>query len=158
MNTVATSMGSTNWGEPEHVFRRLIGSWTFERTVAGYGTMAGVAVFADADDGWVGYRETGELRLDDGRTLQAQREYVFRPTPDGFDVYFKEDPIRLFQQVILRRADANLCGTGEHQCSADLYTSTYEFRSDGAFVIRHVARGPHKDYTMVTTYRPAVTA
>jgi hypothetical protein len=143
---------STIWGGPEGVYRRLVGSWAFDRSAEGYGTMTGLAVFTAIDQDRLAYREDGLLRLVNGQELSAQREYLFSARPQGFNVFFAEDPARLFQEVTLSPEEGALRGSAEHQCSADLYSSVYEFRSDGTFVIRHVARGPRKDYTMVTKY------
>jgi hypothetical protein len=141
------------WGGPDDVFRRLTGLWVFERTVEGYGTMNGSAEITPIDQDWLAYREQGQFRLLNGQELGTQREYLFAVRPDGFNVFFKENPPRLFQEVMLSPRGDALSASAAHQCSNDLYASVYQFLPDGAFVIRHAAKGPRKNYTMVTIYR-----
>lgn len=143
----------TPWGRLEEASGRMVGTWRFERTISNYGTASGVAVFEAIDDEWLTYREDADLRLLDGKEMKTKREYLLTVWPGGFSVFFKEKPPRLFQRVALRTSDGTMQGSSQHQCNLDLYTSDYEFHPDGALVIRHRAKGPHKDYTMVTTYR-----
>jgi hypothetical protein len=141
-----------SWGRPDEVFRRLVGTWKIERSIEGHGTLAGEAVFAPTDDGMLAYRERGELRLDSGAVLTAEREYLFARRPGGLSVFFAEKPPRLFHEVILTGGEEYLQATADHLCNADHYRSDYAFKADGSFVIRHVVRGPKKDYAIVTVY------
>jgi hypothetical protein len=147
------SENDTPWGGPADVHARLIGTWTFERTVSNYGTATGVAVFEPIDGEWLAYHEDAEVLLLDGKEMKAKREYLIGGRPDGFNVFFKENPPRLFQQVALKPSEGRMQSSSQHQCRLDLYSSDYEFHPDGRLVIRHTAKGPQKDYTMVTTYR-----
>lgn len=137
---------------------RLLGIWSFEREISGYGGMSGVATFEPIDGDRSLYEESGELRLDDGQRLHAERRYVYEWLDKGFAVYF-HDTGELFHRVTF--AD---CGEGEwrasanHLCKADSYISEYLFGVDGTFEVRHEVRGPKKDYMILTVYRRNETA
>ena len=144
------------WGEASEVMARLAGSWSFERDIEGQGCMLGLATFTALDAQSVAYREQGRLRLRNGTELEASREYIFRRTDRGFEVFFNENPPRLFHAVSLSASvREELTGSSSHRCNLDHYRSTYTFRPNGSFVIRHVVSGPRKDYTMVTIYHRA---
>ena len=146
-----------NWGDASEVMKRLIGSWSFNRLIAGQGSMQGVAIFTPLGLDGLAYREQGRLKLLTGTEFEAEREYVFREHGRGFDVFFKETPSRLFHAIELSESgNGALTGSADHRCNLDHYQSTYTFRPDGGFVIRHVVSGPRKDYTMVATYARAV--
>jgi hypothetical protein len=142
-----------HWGERAEVMKGLAGTWLFDRVIEGYGTMQGLATFSPLDQGRLAYREEGNLRLVDGTEFQAEREYIFGVRVDGFDVFFKENPPRLFHEISLSsRGGAVRAGSADHLCGPDTYKSTYTFLPDGRFIIQHIVSGPRKDYTMTTTY------
>lgn len=147
------------WGDPGEMLRHLSGRWTFQRTIEGFGAMDGAATFTPGDAGCLNYHEKGILKLTKGGEFPAERDYIFRWRKDGFDVLFKEDQPRLFQEISLAPThDSGLSGVGDHLCVRDTYSSRYEFLPDGRFTIRHVVNGPAKDYVMVTTYTRDDTA
>ena len=141
------------WGDTGEVMARLVGSWSLDRVIAGQGSMQGIATFTPLDEMSLAYREQGRLTLLDGTALEAEREYVFRESGRGFEVFFKETPLRLFHAISLSASGGGaMRGSAGHLCNLDHYRSSYTFRGDGSFVICHVVSGPRKDYTMVTTY------
>ncbi len=141
------------WGNASEVMPRLPGSWSFNRVIEGQGSMLGFATFTPLNLEGLAYREQGCLKLLSGAELEAERKYVFRDGDQGFEVYFKETPLRLFHAIELAAYDGGvLSGSASHLCNLDLYQSTYTFRPDGSFLVRHVVSGPRKDYTMVTIY------
>jgi Family of unknown function (DUF6314) len=142
-----------NWGSPADVFGKLEGAWALDRQVAGTASMTGTAVFDPGKDGWLAYREQGQLRLTNGQAFEAERRYLFQPQPAGFAVFFMEEPPRLFHEVILMPVQRTLLGEAPHLCADDHYLSRYEFKPDGTFSIRHIVRGPRKDYRSDTMYR-----
>jgi len=143
------------WGDASQVANKLSGSWSFDRVIEGRATMQGIATFTPLDGGRLAYREQGSLKLADGTIVQAEREYVFSNSGGGFRVFFKEDPPRLFHKISLSASSGGeLSGHARHLCKRDEYQSAYLFLPDGTFAIRHVVRGPRKDYTMNTTYTP----
>jgi uncharacterized protein DUF6314 len=153
---MSDAASQSRWGQPGEVMMKLSGTWSFDRTIEGHGSMQGVASFTRLDQDRLAYREEGNLRLLDGTELQAEREYIYRVRRDGFDVFFKESPPRLFHEVfVARHQGSEYGGTAEHLCGRDTYQSTYRFLPSGNFVIRHIVHGPRKDYTMITTYSRA---
>jgi len=141
------------WDGASQVMTRLAGAWEFDRIIEGQGSMKGLATFVPLDAEYLAYREQGRLKLQNGTELEAEREYVFRKRDRGFEVFFKEAPLRLFHAIELAASDGGvLSGSAGHLCRPDHYQSTYTFRGDGGFVIRHVVSGPRKDYTMITNY------
>jgi len=141
------------WGGISRVTTKLAGSWSFDRVIDGQGTMQGIATFKPLDRATLAYREQGSLKLLNGTELQAEREYIFSQAENGFEVFFKEDPPRLFHAISLSvSAEGVLRGAADHLCNPDTYRSSYAFLPDGRFVIRHIVSGPRKDYTMTTTY------
>jgi hypothetical protein len=147
------------WGRASEVTARLTGSWSFDRVIEGQGSMRGLATFAPLDAHGLAYREQGRLRLLNGSELEAEREYLFRARDRGFDVFFNETPPRLFHTIELAASDGGaLSGSAGHLCNLDHYQSTYSFRGDGGFVIRHVVSGPRKDYVLRTVYERVAQA
>ena len=141
------------WIDTSEVMQWLTGSWSFDRVIEGHGTMQGTVTFSPLDRERLAYYEQGNLKLLNGVELQAEREYIFGKSDGGFEVFFKEDPPRLFHEISLTaRSGGGLSGDAGHLCNLDDYQSTYTFLPDGKFVIRHVVSGPRKDYTMTTTY------
>lgn len=141
------------WRDASQVMTRLAGTWSFNRVIEGQGHMQGLATFTPLDGERLAYREQGRLRLLNGSELEAEREYLFCARDRGFDVYFKENPPRLFHTISLSAtAGRALSGSADHLCNLDNYQSTYTFLPDGRLVIRHVVSGPRKDYMMTTTY------
>jgi hypothetical protein len=147
--------GIAGWGDASDVTKKLIGSWSLDRVIEGQATMQGLAVFTPLDSGWLAYREQGHLKLANGTTVQAEREYFFSSSDGGFSVFFREDPPRLFHEISLSASSGGaLSGGARHLCKRDDYQSAYMFLPDGTFVVRHVVSGPSKDYTMNTIYTP----
>ena len=89
------------WGDTGEVMARLVGSWSLDRVIAGQGSMQGIATFTPLDEMSLAYREQGRLTLLDGTALEAEREYVFRESGRGFEVFFKVTPLRLFHSISL---------------------------------------------------------
>jgi len=113
--------------------------------------MTGTATFIPHSAGRLDYREQGQFRLPDGRTLDAERRYIFEETESGFTVFFAETPPRLFHRIELERIGQTLAGNGTHVCRDDHYASRYEFHAEGSFVIVHAVSG-RKAYAMETRY------
>ena len=89
------------WSDTSEVMQRLTGSWSFDRVIEGHGTMQGTVTFSPLDRERLAYYEQGNLKLLNGVELQAEREYIFGKSDGGFEVFFKEDPPRLFHEISL---------------------------------------------------------
>lgn len=149
------------WGGLEGVITALKGEWSFKRIIEGHGSMQGMAsvVTAPAEEFFgreerlLHYREKGRLLLTGGEEFESEREYLFDRSDNGFAVYFKETPRRLFHTISLERQDGGLLRGGSvHWCHDDVYKTLYEFLPDGQFVIQHDVTGPRKDYRIFTKY------
>lgn len=149
---------SANEVKSGNILFLLEGEWSFERIISDYGVMSGVATFHGQDDNSSIYSERGQLQLSTGGSpIEAYRQYVFSPTLIGFDVYFAEDPRRLFHSVKLELFDHEIFGATVHLCINDEYRTKYRFELPTTFSIQHRVRGPKKDYTMDTKYWRANT-
>jgi hypothetical protein len=115
--------------------------------------MIGTATFTGRGRGRFDYAERGELKLTNGRRLDAERHYLLEETADGFTVWFAEAPPRLFHRIALRWTGQALVGAGQHLCGDDRYDSRYAFCADGSFSVHHAVAGPRKDYAIETRYR-----
>lgn len=133
----------------DHILPSLFGTWQFVRTVADYADMVGAAQFNAMDDGAVLYRETGVMTLPQGARQDFYKTYIYKPYPRGFSVYFDEVVPRLFHHVIL---DEHFVGRAQHICAADTYDTTYQFNSDGTFLVTHGVTGPRKNYVSHTQF------
>ncbi|OSJ32528.1 hypothetical protein BSZ19_18410 [Bradyrhizobium japonicum] len=141
------------WGNTSELPGKLVGNWSIDRVIEGQGTLRGLATFSRLDEDSLAYREQGNLRLPNDTELQTEREYIFKKRDGGFDVFFKENPPRLFHAIVLSpHVGGGVTGDGRHLCNFDYYRSSYSFLPDGSIVIRHVVSGPRKDYKMTTAY------
>lgn len=127
------------------------GHWRIERSLTDYragpgGSLTGTASFlaAPGEHGGLEYREQGELRLAAYRG-QASRSLLWLPGPGGAaDVRFPDG--RAFYLADLRAGRWE----AEYRCGADLYHVSYEVRGPGLLVECWQARGPAKDYRVLT--------
>jgi hypothetical protein len=131
---------------------RLVGQWRIVREIAGQGSMSGVAVFERMADGRVLYRESAELWLHNGTRLFGKQRYFYQAIDGSFAVYFYETG-ELFEKVrFAAKSGGEYVAAAQHLCKEDRYVSEYRFLEDGRFSIRHVVRGPRKDYVVETVY------
>lgn len=140
------------WGGPSQALRRMVGVWKLERQAGEVGVMVGEASFTAQDDLALLYRERGILRLTTGKVLNPYCMYLYRAEPEGFSVYFDEAASRLFHTTSLRWSGGSLVGEAYHYCGADHYMTQYGLLADGKFEIRHVVKGPRKDYALHSRY------
>lgn len=172
------------------IFDSLRGSWRLKRSLnsalPGFpsGLFEGTATFtprkptAHTAAGELLYSERGEFKTDNGFTLNANRKYIYRYSPDDdkISAWFvtedskqndgKEEADYLFHDLELEFANARDCwiGKGEHLCELDMYWAYYEFRSHkvvekgqsmDVFGVKYKVKGPQKDYTSDTAYERA---
>lgn len=127
----------------------LVGEWRLDRTVSDGGDMVGRASFTPTLEG-LRYRESGRLRLEDGKGYDFERRYLYRISGLRMDVYFDEKLPRLFQTIRLAQINGISVGEGFHSCPPDIYRSRY-WLEEGVVRIEHVVSGPRKDYTISST-------
>ena len=140
---------------PDHIFRLLQGEWSFTRDVPGQASMKGTARIEALSPEVAQYDERAELQLADGQTIRGERRYLYCATEAGFDVLF-DDTGRLFHSLrFAREEDGALGAEARHECSPDVYLSSYSVWSEDRFEVRHVVSGPRKDYAIHTIYTRA---
>lgn len=126
------------------------------------------------------YVESGTFTLENGMQLSATRRYVYRyrEDKDQISVWFVKEDGRsvdyLFNEMRFRpsrepsergdqgaeardrNVDRGWIAMGDHLCEKDMYESEAEFMFRGArlptFCIKHVVKGPRKDYISETWY------
>lgn len=168
------------------IFESLAGAWRLRRslnsTLAGFpsGTFEGTATFrprkptADTTAGELLYSEQGELKMENGLVLKANRKYVYRYSSDEDKIsawFVKEDTKQsdgkeevdyLFHDLEIDSSGTGWSGRGEHLCSLDMYWAYYEFRMPkvaeagsemNVFGVKYKVKGPQKDYTSDTAYQ-----
>lgn len=133
------------------VFDSILGNWTFERVVTPHASARGKAEIHLTTAGEALYRETAEIRLATGEVLNATQSYLYRRTEYGFDIFFA-DTGRLFQSLQFEREGSELRASAEHLCAADHYASDYVLSPPDRMFVRHIVRGPAKDYVSETKY------
>lgn len=136
------------------VCRRLAdfsGRWTLSRRIEdrlqdAVLTLDGRAELTATGDA-LAYRETGLLRLADGRAVQAEREYVWREVAGRIAVHFPDG--RFFHDF-----DPAAPGPqAHHWCDPDAYAVSYDLSGWPVWSAEWQVRGPRKDYRMETLYR-----
>ena len=129
----------------------FLGTWRVERTIEDRlgppGQFEGFAQFAPDGDG-LRYREEGTLTLGDGPALSAHRDYLWRADVQGIAVLFPDG--RPFHRFM---PEGHAPGT-DHPCGADLYRVLYDLSAWPRWTAEWTVRGPLKDYTMLSAYRP----
>lgn len=126
------------------------GHWQLERKIADRrgvqsGRMEGQAWFSPCDVGLL-YQEKGVLYLETGAELNAERSYLWRNDNDLIAVDFVDGCS--FHSFSLDAPKA------KHFCAPDHYQVTYCFSSWPCWHAEWEVRGPAKDYTSLSNYKP----
>ncbi|MDW3182138.1 DUF6314 family protein [Roseobacter sp.] len=128
----------------ERVLADFEGQWDLHRQIEHEGgqtaQFVGQAVWTPAAQGMV-YRETGQLEMAGGPTMQAERVYLWGA---DLDVCFEDG--RFFHRVPVDG------GTARHWCDPDSYIVQYDFTRWPAFSTVWEVTGPRKAYRMVSQY------
>ena len=168
------------------IFDSLKGSWRLKRSLnsvlTGFpsGVFEGTATWtsrsptAHSVASELLYTEQGELKMENGTTLRANRKYVYRynADEDKISAWFvkedtkvadgKEEVDYLFHDLEVQQKEDGWIALGEHLCNKDMYWAFYDFRSPSVtkvdngvdvFGIRYKVKGPQKDYTSDTAYQ-----
>ena len=133
-------------------FNSLIGEWSLARTVSTGEHMDGKLVFSRMDSSNLLANEAGEVHMASGNIVSATRQWIWRLAGDGLQVYFDEEPPRLYHQLkpVLRAGAWH--GEGHHDCQPDTYVGEYLF-STNKIIIKQDVMGPKKDYQIISEYR-----
>ncbi len=105
-------------------------------------TFTGTAQWSPKGDG-MRYFESGLLTIRGHAPMASERRYFWAP---DLKVYFEDG--RFFHQVPATG------GSTSHWCDPDRYTATYHFNDWPRFQVVWRVKGPAKDYTMRSDYRP----
>ena len=137
------------------VLDTLRGEWALRRNVDPTGEqLIGDADFASTGESALTYRESGILRLRDGRELSASRQYRYCAVGHRVDVQFAEGPNtgKLFLNLEFSRKSWGYEATDTHVCGDDAYHAFYRILDAGSFetVIRVI--GPRKAYDLRSRY------
>lgn len=129
----------------------FLGNWKVARSIEDrfsnqVGRFVGVAQFSHAADDTLLYKETGEIQLEQGPTMNATRSYIWYFADNQIDVFFEDG--RPFHSFI---ADGKVAGT-DHPCGDDYYTVAYDFLEWPCWLAIWTVKGPRKDYTSSSTY------
>lgn len=139
----------------------LLGSWSVDRTLWDRsadtrGTFTGVAIFVEADDGALRFREEGTVQWEapGGKpfTGPAQREYVLHASDrsDTLEVFFPDG--RPFHRMsFLPSDDSEL-----HWCDPDSYRVKYSLVSRDEYRYSWDVSGPAKNLLLESVLRRAV--
>lgn len=143
---------------PRHLIslRDFMGRWTIIREIRDQkngtrGRLDGQAVFrAQVDDPEIlTYEERGQLQMDGGTPIAAERRYQWRQIPESrsIDIQFADG--RPFHKL-----DLNCTMPFDtHFCEPDVYNVSYDFRSWPVWRCEWRVQGPRKDYRMWSRYR-----
>ena len=112
--------------------------------------LEGSAVFTP-DQAGLAYAETGEMRLEGGQIVSAERQYLWRAEPGRIAVFFGDG--RAFHTF----DPAEPHPEARHDCDPDLYRVRYDFSRWPDWSSEWRVTGPRKNYRMVSEYaRPLV--
>ena len=164
------------------IFDSLKGSWKLLRNIDSVvptypsGTLEGAAILADRPptdgnyDAECLYSESGDFKTQQGLTMRATRQYVYRysRSTDAISVWFvKPDDGSavdyFFHQLDLRDTDPGIdkgpeirTASGYHLCVEDNYNANYSFQLKDSKIVQWRAvfdvDGPKKGYTTQSTY------
>ena len=166
----------------QNIFDSLEGPWKLIRNldsaVSTYpsGTLQGIATFAKriptdhVFDAEYLYSESGDFITQQGLTMRATRQYVYRfsRSTDAITVWFVKSDAGsavdyFFHKLDFRELDLGInpgsniwSASGFHLCVDDNYNANYNFHKNDSFITKWHAvfnvKGPKKDYTAKATY------
>lgn len=129
------------------------GTWTLARQIQDRmaqhdGMLSGQTVFEKTGPTRLTYSEAGEFRLGRGPALRATRRYHWQFVASEVVVTFEDGSA--FHKFTPQGVTA---GT-DHPCGDDYYTVGYDFSRWPNWSATWTVKGPRKDYTSVSHYKP----
>ncbi|WP_460273313.1 DUF6314 family protein [Celeribacter sp. ULVN23_4] len=127
------------------------GAWSLSRRIedalaGGTGHLSGTCRF-EPDEAGLRCVETGQLTLPGAaRSFEAERCYLWRPTPDGIAVFF--DDGRFFHAFNPNDPSPR----ADHDCAPDAYAVRYDFSTWPDWSAEWRVKGPRKDYVSVSRF------
>ena len=139
--------------EAKDVLSYFQGDWKLHRVISGFGEMAGQATFRlnSGNDPRLDYKEAVMLPSVGEQKANAFREYEYRMTDAGFDIFFSDGATKdqLFLSFVFAQASTL---TSHHLCIKDHYNAEFVFLSDNEFELSFSVVGPKKDYSIQTRF------
>lgn len=132
-------------------FSSLGGEWILTRSVSSGETLEGALEFISIDQSAFRVVEVGELRISDGNLISATRQWIWKFSDDGLQIFFDEEPLRLYHQLRPTESGGTWTAEGYHDCAPDIYSGEYRF-SLNKITIRQDVMGPRKDYQIISNY------
>lgn len=123
----------------------FLGHWQIERTIDDVLSQSG-AIFAGTASisrnipHWI-YAEVGTLTMAGSKPMMAERQYLWRPDENGFDIFFSDE--RFFHRLTLSGQTQ-----AAHWCDPDQYDVTYDFTDFPRWKSTWRVTGPRKNYVM----------
>jgi hypothetical protein len=134
----------------------LAGYWNIERIIEGEGaTLRGTASLLPTVPGVLAYKETGQLRLQNGRTLETFRCYHYRLLESAIEIDFGDGPAngQLFVRLDFGNSLQEVVEAQDvHYCGKDIYRVLYRLRLPMAFESEIEVSGPNKAYRALSRY------
>ena len=139
--------------EAKDVLSYFLGDWKIHRVISEFGEITGRARFRlnGESDQHLDYKEAVMLPRLGEQKANAFREYEYRMTDAGFDIFFSDGATKGQLFLSFAFAQASIL-TSHHLCIKDHYDATFEFLSDDEFELSFCVIGPKKDYSIRTLF------
>lgn len=139
--------------EAKDVLSYFLGDWKIHRVISEFGEITGRARFRlnGERDQHLDYTETVMLPSFGEQKTNAFREYEYRMTDAGFDIFFSDGATKgqLFLSFVFAQASRL---TSHHLCIQDHYDAEFVFLSGDEFELSFTVVGPKKDYSIRTRF------
>lgn len=144
-----TEMEQSKNIETDALFLFLKGTWSFDRTIRGHGSMSGVAAFRNRTPTALDYDESG-THAAKGGAVDFYQSYIYVQEGGDIAVTFKDG--RPFHTLTFDNAQNLLTASAVHLCGDDVYRGEYVFHDNDNFSLRWDVKGPRKNYLIETNY------
>ncbi len=140
----------------KEIYSSFLGEWRLSRSV--YQTLSGERFYADGQavfcvapdqESALLYHEDIKMRKEgEDKTFEAYQNYLYCYDAVTNQLTKRFLDGRLFYHLAFSETQA----FGDHWCSKDYYTATYDFKSPTQFSLTYFVEGPRENYRMVTQY------
>ena len=104
------------------------------------------------DDQQFVYREQGDLKLENDKSIAATQSYIWIPKSSvAFEIFFKDG--RYFHKLDLRIASDKSKYATEHVCKPDFYQVQYDFARFPGWRSNWRVTGPLKKYEIYSIFQ-----
>ena len=139
--------------EAKAVLSYFLGDWEMHRVISEFGEITGRATFRlnGESDQHLDYKEAVMLPRLGEQKANAFREYEYRMTDAGFDIFFSDGATKSQLFLSFAFVQASIL-TSHHLCIQDHYDAEFVFLSDDEFELSFTVVGPKKDYSIQTRF------